>query len=237
MQRHTVYYVFFFKGTSVSTMLCDTLTLYLTTLSKCTKWLVLTPTTVPSSSPKDVTVVSKENKPRTIIVNWQPPSEANGKITGESSYTFCGLYSGLDLIWFNLYTSLNVRFLTCCNNKTLTHLDWKIITYVKSDVLLWNYTDHFKNLTDLILHTIKSTDFLNNFSLPDLHCCRLHYLLQYRCKRWGPRLGYWTSGGQSSDSPDPGADIGHHLLLQDPGQKLKRHGPHVWGCTFPHSKK
>ncbi|KAM6950486.1 neogenin 1a isoform 2-T2 [Lycodopsis pacificus] len=42
--------------------------------------------TVPSSSPKDVTVVSKENKPRTIIVNWQPPSEANGKITGYIIY-------------------------------------------------------------------------------------------------------------------------------------------------------
>lgn len=41
------------------------------------------PVSVPSSSPKDVTVVSKENKPRTIIINWQPPSEANGKITGE----------------------------------------------------------------------------------------------------------------------------------------------------------
>lgn len=39
---------------------------------------------VPTSPPKDVTVVSKEGKPRTIIVNWQPPSEANGKITGES---------------------------------------------------------------------------------------------------------------------------------------------------------
>lgn len=37
---------------------------------------------VPSSAPKDVTVVSKEGRPRTIIVNWQPPSEANGKITG-----------------------------------------------------------------------------------------------------------------------------------------------------------
>uniref|UniRef100_A0A8C8E238 Neogenin 1 n=1 Tax=Oryzias sinensis TaxID=183150 RepID=A0A8C8E238_9TELE len=41
---------------------------------------------VPSSPPKDVTVVSKENKPRTIIVNWQPPSEANGKITGYIIY-------------------------------------------------------------------------------------------------------------------------------------------------------
>lgn len=30
-----------------------------------------------------MTVVSKEGKPRTIIVNWQPPSEANGKITGK----------------------------------------------------------------------------------------------------------------------------------------------------------
>lgn len=38
---------------------------------------------VPTSPPKDVTVVSKEGKPRTIIVNWQPLSEANGKITGE----------------------------------------------------------------------------------------------------------------------------------------------------------
>uniref|UniRef100_A0A674C148 Neogenin 1 n=1 Tax=Salmo trutta TaxID=8032 RepID=A0A674C148_SALTR len=43
--------------------------------------------TIPSSSPKDVTVVSKELKPRTIIVNWQPPSEANGKITGETKHT------------------------------------------------------------------------------------------------------------------------------------------------------
>lgn len=40
---------------------------------------------VPTSPPKDVTVVSKEGKPRTIIVNWQPPSEANGKITGGAS--------------------------------------------------------------------------------------------------------------------------------------------------------
>uniref|UniRef100_A0A8B9LGI2 Neogenin 1a n=1 Tax=Astyanax mexicanus TaxID=7994 RepID=A0A8B9LGI2_ASTMX len=40
----------------------------------------------PSSAPKDVTVVSKETRPRTIIVNWQPPSEANGKITGYIIY-------------------------------------------------------------------------------------------------------------------------------------------------------
>uniref|UniRef100_UPI00398F4870 neogenin-like isoform X3 n=1 Tax=Pristiophorus japonicus TaxID=55135 RepID=UPI00398F4870 len=42
--------------------------------------------TVPTSPPKDLTVVSKEGKPRTIIVNWQPPSEANGKITGYIIY-------------------------------------------------------------------------------------------------------------------------------------------------------
>nr|XP_054523778.1 neogenin isoform X21 [Pan troglodytes] len=41
---------------------------------------------VPTSPPKDVTVVSKEGKPKTIIVNWQPPSEANGKITGYIIY-------------------------------------------------------------------------------------------------------------------------------------------------------
>ncbi|XP_058854523.1 neogenin-like isoform X8 [Acipenser ruthenus] len=42
--------------------------------------------TVPNSPPKDVTVVSKEGRPRTIIINWQPPSEANGKITGYIIY-------------------------------------------------------------------------------------------------------------------------------------------------------
>ncbi|XP_064421842.1 neogenin 1a isoform X3 [Latimeria chalumnae] len=41
---------------------------------------------VPTSPPKDVTIVSKEGKPRTIIVNWQPPSEANGKMTGYIVY-------------------------------------------------------------------------------------------------------------------------------------------------------
>ncbi|NXY43110.1 NEO1 protein, partial [Ceuthmochares aereus] len=40
----------------------------------------------PASPPKDVTVVSKEGKPRTIIINWQPPSDANGKITGYIIY-------------------------------------------------------------------------------------------------------------------------------------------------------
>lgn len=44
---------------------------------------------VPTSPPKDVTVVSKEGKPRTIIVNWQPPSEANGKITGKLPLSVC----------------------------------------------------------------------------------------------------------------------------------------------------
>ncbi|XP_069758485.1 neogenin-like isoform X1 [Narcine bancroftii] len=42
--------------------------------------------TVPTSPPKDLTVVSKEGQPRTIIINWQPPSEANGKITGYIIY-------------------------------------------------------------------------------------------------------------------------------------------------------
>lgn len=33
--------------------------------------------------------MSKEGKPRTIIVNWQPPSEANGKITGKMPLNVC----------------------------------------------------------------------------------------------------------------------------------------------------
>uniref|UniRef100_A0A8C4Q7M0 Neogenin 1 n=1 Tax=Eptatretus burgeri TaxID=7764 RepID=A0A8C4Q7M0_EPTBU len=40
----------------------------------------------PSSAPKDLTVVSREGKLRTALVNWQPPVEANGKITGYMIY-------------------------------------------------------------------------------------------------------------------------------------------------------
>uniref|UniRef100_A0A8C1JJ51 Neogenin 1 n=1 Tax=Cyprinus carpio TaxID=7962 RepID=A0A8C1JJ51_CYPCA len=50
--------------------------------------LELAPQTVqfPSSAPKDVTVISKEGNPRIININWQPPTEANGKITGYIIY-------------------------------------------------------------------------------------------------------------------------------------------------------
>lgn len=36
----------------------------------------------PTSAPKDLTVITREGKPRAVIVSWQPPLEANGKITG-----------------------------------------------------------------------------------------------------------------------------------------------------------
>ncbi|XP_066567064.1 netrin receptor DCC [Amia ocellicauda] len=36
----------------------------------------------PSSAPKDLTVINREGKPRAVIISWQPPMEANGKITG-----------------------------------------------------------------------------------------------------------------------------------------------------------
>nr|XP_023659077.1 netrin receptor DCC isoform X1 [Paramormyrops kingsleyae] len=38
--------------------------------------------TAPSSAPKDLTVISREGKPRGVLISWQPPTEANGKITG-----------------------------------------------------------------------------------------------------------------------------------------------------------
>ncbi|KAM4808143.1 netrin receptor DCC [Rhinophrynus dorsalis] len=36
--------------------------------------------TAPASAPKDLTVITRERKPRAVIVSWQPPIEANGKI-------------------------------------------------------------------------------------------------------------------------------------------------------------
>ncbi|XP_076992205.1 netrin receptor DCC-like [Tamandua tetradactyla] len=35
----------------------------------------------PTSAPKDLTVITREGKPRAVMVSWQPPLEANGKIT------------------------------------------------------------------------------------------------------------------------------------------------------------
>ncbi|XP_047426142.1 netrin receptor DCC [Mugil cephalus] len=40
----------------------------------------------PSSAPKDLTVISREGRPRAILVSWQPPMEANGRITGYILY-------------------------------------------------------------------------------------------------------------------------------------------------------
>ncbi|XP_071990248.1 netrin receptor DCC isoform X4 [Engystomops pustulosus] len=37
--------------------------------------------TAPTSAPKDLTVITRERKPRAVTVSWQPPIEANGKIT------------------------------------------------------------------------------------------------------------------------------------------------------------
>lgn len=75
--------------------------------------LVSIPVTAPSSAPKDVTVVSKENKPRTIIVNWQPPSEANGKITGEPQSLSCPSHRFLTTYYFDHFVaSLHCNGLT-----------------------------------------------------------------------------------------------------------------------------
>ncbi|XP_072552129.1 netrin receptor DCC [Salminus brasiliensis] len=40
----------------------------------------------PSSAPKDLTVIGREGRPRSILISWQPPLEANGRITGYIVY-------------------------------------------------------------------------------------------------------------------------------------------------------
>ncbi|XP_038826877.1 netrin receptor DCC-like [Salvelinus namaycush] len=40
----------------------------------------------PSSAPKDLTVISREGRPRAILISWQPPMETNGRITGYILY-------------------------------------------------------------------------------------------------------------------------------------------------------
>lgn len=40
----------------------------------------------PSSAPKDLTVISREGRPRTVLISWQPPMEANGRIIGYILY-------------------------------------------------------------------------------------------------------------------------------------------------------
>uniref|UniRef100_A0A8C7CF83 Contactin-3 n=1 Tax=Oncorhynchus kisutch TaxID=8019 RepID=A0A8C7CF83_ONCKI len=40
----------------------------------------------PSSAPKDLTVISREGRPRAILISWQPPMEANGRVMGYILY-------------------------------------------------------------------------------------------------------------------------------------------------------
>uniref|UniRef100_A0A674MP92 DCC netrin 1 receptor n=1 Tax=Takifugu rubripes TaxID=31033 RepID=A0A674MP92_TAKRU len=40
----------------------------------------------PGSAPKDLTVISREGRPRSILISWQPPMEANGRLTGYILY-------------------------------------------------------------------------------------------------------------------------------------------------------
>ncbi|XP_052314585.1 netrin receptor DCC [Oncorhynchus keta] len=42
--------------------------------------------TSPSSAPKDLTVISREGRPRAILISWQPPMEANGRVMGYILY-------------------------------------------------------------------------------------------------------------------------------------------------------
>uniref|UniRef100_A0AAZ3SUJ9 Contactin-3 n=1 Tax=Oncorhynchus tshawytscha TaxID=74940 RepID=A0AAZ3SUJ9_ONCTS len=39
----------------------------------------------PSSAPKDLTVISREGRPRAILISWQPPMEANGRVMGKKN--------------------------------------------------------------------------------------------------------------------------------------------------------
>ncbi|XP_039568233.1 netrin receptor DCC [Passer montanus] len=41
----------------------------------------------PSSPPRDVTVISQPGKSRNVLLSWQPPLEANGKITGYTIFS------------------------------------------------------------------------------------------------------------------------------------------------------
>ena len=46
----------------------------------------------PSSAPKDLTVIGREGRPRSILISWQPPLEANGRITGKSELGLLHLF-------------------------------------------------------------------------------------------------------------------------------------------------
>ncbi|KAJ8868420.1 hypothetical protein PR048_029936 [Dryococelus australis] len=45
--------------------------------------LNMTQEAAPSSQPRDLTVVPVEGNPTTVNLNWQPPRQPNGAITGQ----------------------------------------------------------------------------------------------------------------------------------------------------------
>lgn len=51
----------------------------------------------PSSPPRDLTVVPVEGNPTVVNLNWQPPKQPNGQITGNllnsfTSFIICHFY-------------------------------------------------------------------------------------------------------------------------------------------------
>lgn len=58
-------------------------------------WSLVVPNTTfeaaPSSPPRDLTVVPVEENPSAINLNWQPPKQPNGQITGKT-LVFIGIF-------------------------------------------------------------------------------------------------------------------------------------------------
>lgn len=71
-------------------------------------------------------MVSKEGKPRTIIVNWQPPSEANGKITGGHEGPALPASAGLTLTVHFCTSSCTQAELTALGNEVEAEVQLKV---------------------------------------------------------------------------------------------------------------
>lgn len=102
------------------------------------KTLSLSHLTAPTSAPKDLTVITREGKPRAVIVSWQPPLEANGKITGKHPASFPSLAPPWPLLLTLLTLHLLLVWSFCLSMSAhfLFFSDWLLLSPTEGVSLL-----------------------------------------------------------------------------------------------------
>ena len=75
----------------------------------------------PSTSPRDLTVRSVDERPTSVILHWQPPKTSNGPITGQFNIQFKD---------FNIYILCSLIQITIKFLRLNLNLHWSYVIHI-----------------------------------------------------------------------------------------------------------